>query len=35
MVKKKEYVAHIEQDDYNCFVSYTKQKGMKIPDELI
>lgn len=33
--EKKEYVAQIEQDDYNCFVSYTKQKGMKIPDELI
>lgn len=31
----KEYVAQIEQDDYNCLVSYAKQKGMKIPDELI
>ena len=23
----KEYVAQIEQDDYNCLVSYAKQKG--------
>lgn len=30
----EEYIAQIEEDDYDCLVYYADCKGMTIPDEL-